>query len=62
VEKLCALLTHRDALVRSAAARALRAITGAAGTYQPYRDPVEQEESIRTWHELVERYQEERLP
>ncbi len=52
---LCELLHHRDPLVRSAAARALRTITGAATNYRPFRDPLDQEESILQWQDLVER-------
>ena len=58
LETLCGLLSHRDALVRSAATLALRRITGAATDYQPYREPADQAPEIRQWHDLVARFQE----
>lgn len=55
LSRLFALLEHRDALVRSAAALALRTLTGTAAGYQPYLDPQRQGDSIRSWRTLVER-------
>lgn len=56
LDRLWALLHHRDPLVRSAASRALAEITGTpAGEYEAYRDPAEQEASIGRWRDLSER-------
>jgi len=55
LKTLCKLLRHRDPLVRSAAARALRRITGFDAGYMPFSDPYAQAESINQWESWSER-------
>ncbi len=59
LQPLCKLLKHRDPLVRSAAARALRKITGRDLGYEPFVDPYEQEDLIGKWQDLADRLLEE---
>lgn len=55
IEPLCRLLQHHDPLVRSAACRALRSITGTDCSYAPYADPEEHRQEIQRWRALAER-------
>jgi HEAT repeat protein len=55
VDPLCRLLGHRDPLVRSAAARALEAVTGVEQGYRAFRDPQDEAARIDSWRAVAER-------